>query len=488
MIILLFLAGWIHGVEVLAGSQLRLTLAETMARARTGSLEAAVALDELRTAYWGYRSYRAELLPELVFTGTVPAYHKQYSPYMDAEGQYSFVANNYLQLNGQLSVTQNIWLTGGQVSVSSSLDYLRQLSGDVYNRYMSVPVALTLSQPLFAANTVKWDRRIEPVRWAEALATFMTATQDVAVTAIGHYFSLLMAGENLAIARQNLENAERLYAVAVEKREMGQISRNDLLQMELNVIDARSAVTDCESAERSAMFTLRTFLDIDDENVELVPVIPEEAPKVDIPFEEAYAKAMEHNAFAHNQERQRLEADYAVAKARGDMRSVNVYAQIGYTGTDRDAAGAYRGLRDNQVVEVGLEIPLVDWGKRRGRVKVAESNRRVTESRLRQEARTFRQDLFLLVERYGNQRDQLDLASRADSIAAARYETNVETYMVGRLSTLDLNDSRVTKDEARRAYVNELYLYWLYYYQLRGVTLWDFVSDSEIIEDVSEFL
>ena len=122
----------------------------------------------------------------------------------------------------------------------------------------------------------------------------------------------------------------------------------------------------------------------------------------------------------------------------------------------------------------------MDWGKRRGKVKVAESNRRVTESRLRQEKLDFHQDLYILVERYGNQREQLELSRRADEIASKRYATNVETYMIGKISTLDLNDSRVKKDEARREFVNQLYLCWYYYYQLRSVTLWDYERQMPI--------
>ena len=91
-------------------------------------------------------------------------------------------------------------------------------------------------------------------------------------------------------------------------------------------------------------------------------------------------------------------------------------------------------------MELGLSIPLLDWGKRRGKVKVAESNRRVVESTIRRETMDFNQDIFILVERFNNQRRQLDIARRADEIAAQRYATNVETFMIGRISTLDLNE------------------------------------------------
>lgn len=479
-LILIISAG---GVGAQTPQSLLLTMEEAMVKARRGSVDAEVALNRLRSAYWGYRSYRAELLPEVDFTATVPSYRKQYSSYMNGEGNYSFVRNNYLQMNGEVSLTQNIWLTGGTVALTTSLDFYRQLGGGSYNRFMSIPVAVTLTQPVFGVNHIKWDRRIEPVRYEEAKAEFLSATEDVASSALRLYFTLLMARENHSIATQNVSQAEKLYEVAKEKREMGRISRNDLLQMELNLLDAQTSLTDCESSLKSAMFQLRTFLGFDSD-VEIVPEIPVSTPEVGINYSDALDRALANNSFAKTMLRKRLEADYEVAKAKGAQREVNLFAQIGYTGTDRDFSGSYSNLKDNQVVEIGVSIPLVDWGRRKGKVKVAESNRRLVESQVRQENQNFSQNLFILVERYGNQRSQLERARRADEIAAQRYATNVETYLVGKISTLDLNDSRVKKDEARREYVNELYLFWNYYYQIRSLTLWDYEHDCGIEADI----
>ena len=304
----------------------------------------------------------------------------------------------------------------------------------------------------------------------------------MARSAISYYFSLLMAQENHQIAVQNLENAERLYEVAKVKREMGQISQNDLLQMELNLLNAKTDLTDCESNLKSNMFNLRSFLDYG-ENVDIQPEIPLDVPEVEINYADALEKALANNQFAKNMLRRQLEADYEVAKAKGAQREINLFAQIGYTGTDKNFAGGYQNLKDNQVVEIGFQIPLVDWGRRKGLVKVAESNRKLVESQVRQENMNFNQNLFILVERYGNQLRQLETARRADEIAQKRYATNVETFLIGKISTLDLNDSRVKKDEARREYVNELYLFWNYYYQIRSLTLWDYQNNTGIDAD-----
>ena len=464
-----------------------ISLDETVMLARAQSVDATVALNQLRTSYWSYRTYRADLLPEMSFKATVPAYRKSYSAYQLDNGSYTFVRNNVMEMNGEISVSQNIWLTGGSLSVNTSLDWMRQLGDGASNRFMSVPVALTLNQPIFGVNHVKWNRRIEPIRYEEAKAQFMSASEQVALSAVGYFFDLLMAKENLGIARQNYANSEKLYEVAKAKREMGQISRNDLLQLELNLLNAESSLTDRESNYRAAMFALKAFLDIEgDEDLE--PVVPDEVPTGELNYDEVLDKALANNSFSREIRRRQLEADYEVAKAKGNMRQIDLFAQIGFTGTADNTGDAYSRLKDNQIVELGFSIPIIDWGKRKGKVRVAENNRKVVESRIRKEQMEFNQDIFILVERYNNQRRQLEISQRADTIAAARYNTNLETFMVGKISTLDLNDSQLSKDESRQSLINQMYLYWRYYYQIRSLTLWDFASGTGIDTDVTKII
>ena len=461
----------------------RITLEEAITLARVQSVNAAVALNELKTAYWEYRTYKANLLPEVNFSATIPGYAKSYNSYQQGDGSYTFVRNNYMQMSGELSIDQNIWLTGGKLSLNTSLDFMKQLDGNKEERYMSVPIALTLSQPIFGVNSYKWDRRIEPVRYAEAKARFLSETEEVTMTTINYFFNLLLAKENVGIAQQNLENAEKLYEVAKAKRQMGQISENDVLQLKLNVLNARATLTDNESSLKSSMFQLRSFLALSEEE-ELEPILPEMLPSVLVDYQDALNKALTNNSFAHNIRRRQLEADYEVARAKGNLRQMTLFAQVGFTGTDQEMRGAYDPLKDNQIVEVGVSIPLLDWGKRKGQVKVAKSNREVIQSRLRQESMNFNQDLFILVEQFNNQRAQLEIANEADQIAQQRYKTNVETFMIGRISTLDLNDAQVSKDQARQKHISELFYYWYYYYQLRSLTLWDFEKNSNIDADI----
>ena len=445
---------------------LHLSLDDCITMARRQSIDAAVALGELRSAYWQWRSYRADLLPEVSLSGTAPSWNKRYSSYQQSDGSLSFVRNDYLGLDGAVNITQKLWPTGGTLSVESSLDYLHQSgNGGSGNQFMSLPVAVTLSQPLFSVNHLKWNRRIEPLRYREAQARFLTETEQVAMQAISLYFGLLLAGEQVNISKQNLQTAEKLYEVAQAKRRMGTISENDVLQLRLDVLTARSALTNSESNRQTRQFALRSFLDVE---ADIEPVVPEGVPQVRLDYDNVLNHALQNNALATTMRRRQMEADYAVAAARANRQSINLYAQLGYTGTGNNLNRAYRDLLSNEVVQVGITVPLLDWGKRKGQRRMAESNREIVQGQLRQQAQDFRQNIFILTEQFNNQAEQLRIACEADTIARRRYHTNVETFKIGSISTLELSDA--------------------YYYQLRSIALWDFERGCDISEDFEKII
>ena len=481
-----FFLAWLPLAVSAQTDTLRLSLDDCIAMARRQSIDAAVALGELRSAYWQWRSYRADLLPEVSLSGPAPSWNKRYSSYQQADGSLSFVRNDYLGLDGAVNITQKLWPTGGTLSVESSLDYLHQSgSGGSGNQFMSLPVAVTLSQPLFSVNHLKWNRRIEPLRYREAQARFLTETEQVAMQAISLYFGLLLAGEQVNIARQNLQTAEKLYEVAQAKRRMGTISENDVLQLRLDVLTARSALTNSESNRQTRQFALRSFLDVE---ADIEPSVPEDVPQVRLDYDNVLSHALQNNALATTMRRRQMEADYAVASARANRQSVNLYAQLGYTGTGENISNAYRNLLSNEVVQVGITVPLLDWGKRKGQRRLAESNRDIIQGQLRQQSQDFRQDIFILTEQFNNQAEQLRIACEADTIARRRYHTNVETFKIGSISTLELSSAQTAKDQARQNRIQQLFNYWYYYYQLRSIALWDFERGCELTADVERLI
>ena len=177
-----------------------------------------------------------------------------------------------------------------------------------------------------------------------------------------------------------------------------------------------------------------------------------------------------------------------MASAKANSRSVTLNAQLGYTGVGDKIGGAYRNLLSNEVVSVGFSVPLLDWGRRKGQRKMAESNRQITKEHIRQQTQEFHQSIFILTEKFNNQAEQLRIACEADTIARRRYHTNVETFNIGNISMLDLSEAQTAKDQARQNRISQLYNFWYYYYKVRSIALWDFEKGCDITAEIEKLV
>lgn len=459
------------------------SLSDAIQRSASISVDAVVARNEYKSSYWGYKTYKAELLPEVTLNTTLPYYSKSYNSFQNSDGSYTFVSNDYSKIDAGISISQNIPLTGGILSVESSFQRLQQYGDNGSTRYMSIPGSITLTQPIFGFNRVKWLQKIEPVKFQEAKQQVIANMEEVSNTAIQYYFNLLLGQINMEIAQQNLKNSEKLYTIAEAKRKIGQISENDLLQLKISLLKAESYLTDAQSSLNSRMFQLRSFLGYG-EDIILKPFIPETLSQ-NIPtlsYPQVIGLARENNPFTQNIQKRMLEASRDVSQAKADRWNAELFVSFGMSGQEDTFSKAFNSnnLRSNQIVQIGVKIPILDWGKSKGKVKIAEANREVENSKIEKEQMDFNQNIYLRVQNFNNQSKQLELAKETDIIAQQRYNTSIEAFVLGKIDVLNLNDSQTSKDEARRNYIEQMYLLWSYYYQIRSLTLYDFINNKEI--------
>ncbi|MDR1716621.1 MAG: TolC family protein [Prevotella sp.] len=469
-----------------AQDTIAISLTDAINRSVSNSVDAVVARNQYKSSYWGYRTYKAELLPEVTLNSTLPYYSKSYNQFQNTDGTYTYVSNDYSRIDGGLSISQNIPLTGGILSVESSFERLQQYGEGGSTRYMGIPASVTLEQPIFGFNRVKWLQRIEPVKYKEAQQKLIGDMEEVSNTAIQYYFNLLLGQINMEIAQQNLKNSEKLYTIAEARRKIGQISENDLLQLKVSLLKAESYLTDAQASLNARMFQLRSFLNYGEDLI-LKPIIPEslasELPMLS--YAQVIALARENNSFTRNIQKRMLEANRDVSQAKADRWNAKLFVSFGMSGQEDTFSRAFNSnnWRNNQIVNLGIKIPILDWGKGKGKVKIAEAERDVENSRIEKEQMDFNQNVFLRVQNFNSQSKQLELAKETDKIAQQRYNTSIEAFVLGKIDVLNLNDSQSSKDEARRNYIEQMYQLWSYYYQIRSLTLYDFISDREISVD-----
>ena len=165
--LLLVSIGWLL-CSAITGQNLttrNITLEQAIEIAHARSPQVQMAQLNFMAQYWDFRSYKAQFLPSLNLHGNLGNYNRSLVDVRDPEtGRISYVANNTLNNNLSISIDQNIPLTGGKVSLNTSLDRLDQFNygTQIYN---SNPLTIHYTQPLRSFNELKWRKKTEPLRY-----------------------------------------------------------------------------------------------------------------------------------------------------------------------------------------------------------------------------------------------------------------------------------------------------------------------------------
>lgn len=461
---------------------MNLTLEDVVEIAKDQSPQSILAQHRFRASYWQHRTYRAEFLPSLNFTGTLPNFNRSIEPYTDPDGSQRFIERNVINSLARLALNQNVGLTGGQIFVSSELERIDNLDQDE-SSYRTTPINIGYRQSLSGYNEYRWQRKIEPLRFEEAQRSYVSSTENVAFRAVTLFFDLALAQVNLEIANLNYSNTDTLYRIAQGRYNIGTIPENQLLQMELGFLNAGTALNEATLQLEIGKFRLRSFLGYN-ETVDIELIIDPSVPVFKPDLGKALEEALNNNPEMLEYERQLIEADRDVARTRAERGfNADLFAVYGLSARDPEFSEAYRDPQVSQRLQIGVSIPIVDWGLGKGRYRMAQSSQEVVRTQVEQAWIDFEQNVYLDVMQFTMQYDQLEIAAKADTIAQKRFDVTRERFLIGRIDVRDLNDAISEQDIARRGYISALRNYWNYYYNLRRLTLYDFERDVRLTED-----
>lgn len=467
----------------------RLTLFETIYTAHEQSPSSLMAKHSFLGSYWEYRSYKAQYLPSLNLNATLGQFNRSLIPLQNSEtGNINYVQNNNMYNNISLSVDQNIALTGGKLSVYTQLYRLDQYSPYRSITYNSQPINITYIQPLRAYNSLKWQKKTSPKEYEKAKRVYLETMEGITVTVTSLFFSTLLAQQQLDMANKNYQNTEALYKIAKERYEIGNVTQSELLQLELRLLNEGLAINEYQLQVDKNKLQLKTYLGYNDA-VELELVLPDSIPSIMMDVAEVVDLSYANSSFGLTQELSILYAEQAVAQAKANRGlSATLNAQFGLTQQNESLRYAYKSPLDQEIISLGLSFPILDWGLGKGRVKTAKSRENVVRTQAELDNAERRQDLMIKVVQFNNQTRQCQISSKADSIAEQRYEAVRERFVNGTATVTDLNTAQSEKDEAAQRYINELSKYWNYYYTLRQLTLYDFISRTNISAEFDKII
>ncbi len=462
---------------------LEVSLSEIVKMAQEGALDARIAQTAVRNDYWRYQSFLADYKPQIGLTATLPNLNRSIQPITLPDGSDAFIDRALMSNALGLRLDQDVALTGGSVFVTTQLERIDVFATSSNPRsisYLSTPFAIGFNQPLFRFNRLRWNKVIEPLRYEEAQRSYSENMEDVAYRAAELFFNVLIAQLNLKAARRDKRYADTLLAISEGRYEVGRIAETELLQIELNAMNADADLASSSLNLQTSVEQLRNFLGIKQATF-FQPITPEELPVFDIKADKALELARRHRSETVAFERRLKEAERNLAEAKGNTGpSVNITGYFGLSQTANDFDDAYVDPLDQERIDISLDVPRADWGKDRSERKIAQSNRELTQLQVEQNRINFEREILVKVQQFGLQRNRVELAFRAYTVAQKQLSISRKRYRIGKIEVTDLNQSIDAEASARTSYINALRNFWLAYYDLRRITLYDFENQQSL--------
>jgi outer membrane protein TolC len=387
-----------------------------------------------------------------------------------------------INYSASLSLNQKVGWTGGEVFLNTSIQQMTNFYTDTTTKqFLADMVSVGFRQPIFTYNEYKWDKKIEPIKYEEAQRTYLEDNEQVAITAINRFFNLLTAQIEKEISEKNYANYDTLYKIAKGRFNMGKIAENELLQLELNLLKAEASLEQSDLNYNNMLFLFKSYMRLKtDEEIRLIPPVVKNY--FEVPLQRAVEEAKANTSSGLEFQRRLLQAQSDVNRAKMNGRfDAQLYASFGLTQTADFIEDVYKNPLDQERVTLGITLPILDWGRARGNIRMAESNHDLVVTAVEQDRIDFEQDIYLQVMQFGMQKKQLYIAAKSDTVAQKRYNVTYKRYMIGKVNdVLELNNAQIDTDNANMGYVRSLKNYWVNYYKIRKMTLFDFEQQLPI--------
>jgi len=458
-----------------------LSLSEAVALAQSDAPDALLAETRLSNRKWFYQSFLSTYKPQITLNGTLPEFNRTVERLALPEGITFFNRTDLFNSLG-LTASQNITKTGGRIFATTELQRLDVFTGPTQGKqYFSTPFIIGFNQPLFGYNSLKWNKKIEPLRYEEASKSYAEEMENLAYQSVELFFNVYTEQLNMEANKINKENADELFDVSKGRYEVGRIAETELLQIELSAMNADANMAQAVLNLQNSTERFRNFLGLKN-SVEFILEAPTELPEFQIETEEALRYALNHRSDITSYKRRLLEAEANVAEAKANSGAqINVNGRVGLSNTATQLSNAYSNPIDNERVSLNLSIPIADWGAAKAQLKVAQSNQELEQMTVEQERINLEREVRLNVRQFDLIRRQVALSKRAYDVAIKREDITRKRYYIGKISITDLNLAIADSETARRNYIQSLRSFWLAFYEIRRITLFDFEKGEALV-------
>jgi outer membrane protein TolC len=459
-----------------------LTLPESIRLGHENGPLASMARSAYKSKEQQYKAFTAGFLPQLSLQADAPQFIRTINSITQPDGSNAFLLQRQAQSSLSLALLQKVPWTNTDISLYSRLNRLDNLETKSAV-YRSTPLTISIRQSIFSINTSAWDSEVRDLTYHSSQREFVEAMEDAAIDITSRFFAFYLASMNVNNALLNLAINDTLFQMSKGRFNVGKIAENDLLQSELAFLNAKTQYDNAYIEYDRAQQMFRNAIGVKDSRP--IHVQPSETvPQVVVNPDEALAYAQQYRSDVLNFQTQRLTAERNVRQTESNHSlSMSVFANIGLNQKANTFGDAYINLLDQQEFSVQLQVPLYGFGTGNHAVEAAEAERSRTETSIANQQFSFTQDVLYQVRRFRQLQLQVQISGKADTVAQRRFDVARERFTIGKIDVPNLFLAQSEKDAAYRARIQTLSDFWVTYYRLRRLTLYDFSIRQPLVAE-----
>ena len=458
-----------------------LDLDRTISLSTDSSLSAQKYQSVYDVSRYEYLSWQASRKPQISLQSTPVMYERYMTQrYVSTEDVDVYRQQRTFYSQAGISATQTMENWGGYFYGSTQLGFLRTFGDQNQTQFMTVPVAVGYKQDLLFYNPLKWAKKIEPLKLARAEKELVYGIETTSEEAVARFFTLALAQDQQRMAEEYLASCDTIYAIAERRYKIASIPKAELSMLELQKTNARTSLTNARIARNRAAKELATYLGMD-RATDIELIIPSVIGSMHIDATEAIALARENNPTYLAKRQTTAEARREAERAKVEKNfSVSLDASVGLNQVADNFSEAYRNLLSQDKATITLSIPLKDWGKRKNAYLAARSTVDVAERAEQESARDIELEVALTVADFNERQSIVETSRQALTIAEDTYAQTLQRFIRAQANAYDLSLAQSHWQTARQNQIASLQNYWLSYFHLRRLTLYDYQHNKLI--------
>lgn len=425
--------------------------------------------------------FKKSLLPSVKLTFTPISFNRNMRLLQNFNtGEYSNVEEYSNISNSEISVSYPIPFTGGKLTIGSAINYIHEFSTNT-NNFSTRPFYISYQQKMFGERKAyKYKKSISEKRNKVASKKFCVEIIQEQQVILNLFLDAYLAKLDQEHYEKALDVGDSLFQYAKIRRNFGKITEYEYNNIELQYIENKLNL-------QKAIYINETCIRKLAQELQVENIILGNLGQFTFPDSIEYKHVLEHSVRNHpllqRIELNRTNSEYELYQCKiNHSFNADISVSYGLNQYSKRIDHAYINPNQQQAISISLNIPLLQWGVNRNKIRIAQNNHIKNLVEQESSIHKFYEQIYDCVENYNRSRSMIEFSEKRYKLSEKQYFQTIIQLLTGKVTSVELSNSEILKIQARNEYYSCLKALYTSYFQLKEFTLHDFESNTDLIQ------